>query len=350
MSSTFSSCRVDPCSRGAGLDWWRSVLIVLLLAVVGSAGTSTLAAAESLGAARRLLQAGEPEEALRTLDALVEKARRPRADLLLARSEAHFMMADPIAGRADLEAALELDPKLRAGWLTLGALEISQRRYDEAIGAFEMARDLDPDALDNSLNLGAAYLLAGRDEEAETLFQRYLARNDDRLEALLLVAKNYAVAGQGQRAIGFLEEAVALDERSRIALRTDPSFESLLEMPRFQKLLETDSHTPPADHLKSFFRLPDEEYEVREGRALGAVIDALRKVGISFDPRIEVTPTWSLIWGDLRVKVSIDPERGGTRVDLSASPERFDSESFRSLSKRLYEQVLNELAPRLPLG
>lgn len=320
---------------------------VALLAMVCLAVS---ALAENLDSARRLLEAGEPEQALQVLDSLVDKSRRPRADLLQARSEAHFMLGDPIGGRADLEEALRLDPQLRSGWLTLGALEISQRRYEEAIECFEKARVLDADASDNALNLGAAYLLAGRSEEAGELFLQYLARSPNRLEALLLVAKNYAVAGSPQRAVELLEEAVELDERSRIALRTDPSFESLLDVPRFQKLLETDRYAPPASHLKSFFRLPDEEYEVRQGRALGAVIDALRKVGIAFDPRIEVTPTWSLIWGDVRVKVSVDQEQLGTRVDLSASPERYDREAFRSLSKRLYEQVLSELAPRLPLG
>ncbi|REJ79902.1 MAG: hypothetical protein DWQ36_01310 [Acidobacteria bacterium] len=306
-------------------------------------------AAESLADARARLEAGEPEQALRILDGLAAKSRRPRAEVLLTRSEAHFMLRDPVAGRADLEQALEIDPELRPGWLTLGALEISQRRYAEAIAGFERARELDPEALDNHINLGAAYLLAGDAEKAEGHFRRYLELAPDQLEALLLVAKNHAVADRPQEAIGLLEQAVALDERSRIALRTDPSFESLLDEARFQKLLETDGYEPPPEHFKSFFRLPEEEYEVREGRVLGAVIDALRELGVAFDRRVEVTPGWSLIWGDVRVKVTVGAE-GGSRVELSASPERYDRETFRTLSKRLYDQVLVELAPVLPLG
>jgi tetratricopeptide (TPR) repeat protein len=328
----------------------RSACALALLIAGIIPGHSTAVWASSLERARQHLAAGEPGQALELLDDLIGKARRPNAELLLARSEARFMLSDPIAGRADLERAVEVDPELRAAWLTLGALEISQRRYEQAIRCFERARDLDPEALDSDLNLGAAHLLGGDEEQATKLFDKYLVKAPDPLGARLLVAKNFAVAGQAERAIDLLEQAVELDERSRIALRTDPSFESLLESPRFQRLLETDSYAPPASHHKSFFRLPDESYEIQQGRVLGAVIDALRKSNISFDARIEVTPTWSLIWGDLRVKVSLDPQRGGSRVDLSASPDRYEQTAFQELSKRLYQQVLSELAPVLPLG
>ena len=101
----------------------------------------------------------------------------------------------------------------------------------------------------------------------------------------------------------------------------------------------------------TFFRLPEVAYEIEQGRALSAVIDAVRRRGLTFDPRVEVTRNWSLLHGDVRIRVGPDLERGGSRVDLSASPETYSRDEFVELSRDLYGRVQDELADDpLPLA
>ena len=86
-------------------------------------------------------------------------------------------------------------------------------------------------------------------------------------------------------------------------------------------------------------------------RALSAVIDAVRRRGLTIDPRIEVTAQWSLLHGDVRIRVGPDLEQGGSRVDLSAAPDAYSRDQFVELSRDLYGRVQDELAnDPLPLG
>jgi tetratricopeptide (TPR) repeat protein len=117
------------------------------------------------------------------------------AEALLLRATAQLMEGDSVAGRRDLEKALAADPALRQGWLTLGALAVAERSWDEALVAFRRAEALEPEAADNDLNIGAVELLAGDLEAASRRFARYLEGGGADANGYYLVAKNYALAG-----------------------------------------------------------------------------------------------------------------------------------------------------------
>ncbi|HUF77780.1 MAG TPA: tetratricopeptide repeat protein, partial [Thermoanaerobaculia bacterium] len=262
---------------------------------------------ERLARARRLLDEGRPVAAAEELAPVLRKDP-DHAEALLLRSTARFMEGLSEEGRADLERALASDPTLRQAWLNRAGLDIAEERYEAALEALERARGLDLAAPDNHLNLGAVLLLLGRLEEATGHFERYLKAAGAleaagaAAEAHYLVATNYAGQGFAGLAVESLRRAIELDEAYRLAARTDPNFLAIAEAPELRRLLETDLRVPGQESRIVRNRYPV-AYAGGDGPLLSAVLEALRLAGERFDPRIEVTPVWALVHGNLRVKL-----------------------------------------------
>jgi tetratricopeptide (TPR) repeat protein len=321
-----------------------SLLALLLLAVPAAAQTDSKAAtARSLAQAQELVDAGRPQEALPLLDTLVRKEPE-NARALLLRSTARFLSDDIPGGTADLDRSLELDPGQRQAWLNKAALAIADKRYDAAFAALSEAERLDPQAADNHLNLGAVLLLQGKLQPASERFQRYLTQQPSSADARYLVASNYALAGFAALAIEHLRQAVELDERSRLRARTDPNFSGLSAQQRFQELLATDSYRPPPGaHTVS--RVVDLPYDQQDGVLVGSVVEILRTAGERFDPRIETTRDWALLWGDLRIKLSRTNDGKGL-VEMSAPVERMTGAEWQRRTDKLLQNLTVELYSR----
>jgi hypothetical protein len=75
---------------------------------------------------------------------------------------------------------------------------------------------------------------------------------------------------------------------------------------------------------------------------LGAVIDALQEAGITFESRVEVAPSWALIWGDWRIKVTNAAEGGGL-VEITAHPEGWTEERWRQRTQSLFQHIATQL-------
>lgn len=300
------------------------------------------AADDRLERARRLLDEGRPVAALAEIEPVLR--RDPdHAEALLLRSTARFMEGEMEGGREDLERALAADPTLRQAWLNRAGLDIAEERYDDALEALERAEALDPAAPDNHLNVGAVLLLQGRIEEATERFERYLEAAPDSsgewAEAHYLVAKNYAGQGYARLAVATLRRAVELDESYRLAARTDPSFRAVADAPGFRRLLEAEPRPPAAGDRVVRERYPV-PYDGGEGVLLPVVLEALRLAGEPFDPRVEVTPGWALIHGDLRVKVHDAPSEEGTgAIEISAPPSAVPEPEWERRIDRLLKEV-----------
>jgi len=328
-------------SRRTPRPRFAAVLLTALLA----AAPASAADDERLAKAQRLLDEGRPVAALAEVETVLR--RDPdHAEALLLRSTARFMEGDMEAGRADLDRALAADPTLRQAWLNRAGLDIAEARYDAALEALERARELDPAAPDNDLNVGAVLLLQGRIEEATGHFESYLAAAGgspgERAEAHYLVAKNYAGQGYARLAVETLRRAVEADEAYRLAARTDPSFQAIAEAPDFQRLLETDLHPPAPDDRVVRERYPA-AYDGGHGPLLSAVLEALRLTEEPFDPRVEVTPEWALVHGELRVKVSDAPpaeaEAGPGILQISTRPGAVPAAEWQRRVERVLEAV-----------
>ncbi|MCB1055499.1 MAG: hypothetical protein KDD11_08295 [Acidobacteria bacterium] len=298
-----------------------------------------------LAEAQRLIDAGRPLEVLHLLAPLTE-GKTPSAEALLLESTARFMLGDVDKGREELEKALKIDPKLRQGWLNLGALHVADQEYGKALAAFDKARALDPKASDNDLNLGAVQLLLGKLPEAQERFAAYLAQADrgtpdQAAEAHYLVAANYAVAGYAQLTVTELENAFRFDERLRLRARTDATFDDLRGDARYQRLLQTEFPRTGKDVLTAR-RSFDASYAGGEGRLLGAVLDALQESGIPFDSRVEVTPGWALVWGAMRIDVR-DADGGGV-VEMSAPAGSLTPSQWQQRTTDLFARIAGRLA------
>lgn len=329
------------CFRRLFTQLLRLVLAAILATGGGWAGAQV---SDPLAEAQELLDADRPAEAVALLDGVLEKAPK-NAEALLLRSTARFALGALDDGEKDLDRALKLDPGLRQGWLNLAALRISDERYEDAHQALSEAKQLDPSALDNDLNLGVVDLLRGEVQSAGASFESYLERSGDSPDAYYLVATNYAMAGYAALALRHLERAVEIDERTRVRARTDPNFSSLSDDLRFQKLLNTDTFVPPPGSYQASERY-EAAYGGGRGPLLGAVIDAMQRGRLTFSPRIEVTPDWALIFGEVRVKVS--EVQGQGLVQVTAPPSSFTPGQWQELSERLFRQISYELAPKLP--
>ena len=290
------------------------------------------------------LDQGDGQAALDALRPILKRSpKNPEA--LLARSTAYFLVGELELGSKDLDRALAGDPTLRQGWLTLGALRLSEGNNSGALTAFTKARELDPSANENALNIGAAQLLLGNVDQAKGEFSAYLAAVNNTAEANVLIAKNYALANVLAPATDHAAAAIQADERQRLTMRTDPAFSLALDFPPFQTLLASDSFRPPPGSLTETYVL-DTPYETQ--RVAGALIDALSALAIPFDPRVEATPNWALVWSDkLRIKVG-PANTSTTRVTLVAPPKSHTRTSWQNLQDRLFGQIAYQLAPKLP--
>ncbi len=312
-------------------------LLVTLAAPAGAAGVD-------LDGAQEMLDAGRPDAALQILSRGNPGKGPAAAQAYLLRSTARFMLGQMESGRRDLDHSLRLDPSLRQAWLNRAALDIAEERLDAALEALHKARELDPEASDTDLNIGAVLAMQGRASEARPHFDRYLASNPDSAEAWMLVSSNYALSGDARAAVEHLARSISLDERIRRRARTDANLARIADDASFQQLLSTDNYRIPAGS-HAIFRRYEERYLAGEGKLLPAVLDALQLSGEPFDRQIEVTADWTLIWGELRIKVRNDPREGG-RVELTAPRTSFSDEAWQERTKRLFAEISVQIAKR----
>ncbi|MDH3253583.1 MAG: tetratricopeptide repeat protein [Acidobacteriota bacterium] len=322
-----------------------TVCLLLLVIPVAAAGRSVYSVAE----VQRLLDLGDSEAAIKLLDSRLRK-QPTDAEALLLRSTAHLMTGNLELGRRDLEACVTFDPNTRQAWLNLAAFDLAQTDYDGALEAFTRAEALDPDAPDNSLNIGAVLLLRGDREQASERFRRYLSVNSDDANAFYLVATNYAIAGRGDLAVALLRRAIQIDEHTRLRARTDTNFSALVDDSGFQNLLTTDEYRPPpnAPSAQRSFDIP---YTGRDSRVLAATLNALQIARLPVASGVEVTPLWTLVWSDVRIKIAAN-EKSGTDVLITADPGSFTPPEWSAKTDDLFRRIalqLHALRPKIDL-
>ena len=319
------------------------MVAVLCLALSPLSATAAEKHLEQLSQAQELLDAGDAEGAIKLLNKAV-KAKPPLAEAFLMRSTANFIVGDLQAGRSDLEEALKIDPSLRQAWLNRAGLDLSEGDYDAALEALTRARDLDPGAIDNDLNLGVVLVLKGDVEPASQHFAAHIQRSGNSAESFYVVASNYAMAGLAGPAIEHLKQAIQLDERVRLNARTNSNFQDLESNQRFQDLLLTDTFRPEPGsyHAAQNF---DSPFSGPDGPLLSATLDALQFSGQPFDPRVEVTPDWALIWSEYRIKIT-NAENGQGQVQLTAPPNSFTPSEWKRRSEDLFREITVRLLSR----
>jgi len=318
-------------------------LLLALPAAPGRAAAPRDDPAQLVAAAEAKVEQGDAAGALPLLERALK--RDPRlARGYLVRSTAHHILGEQAAGKQDLERAIALDPSLRQAFLNRGAVAMAEGNNEAALADFQRARDLDPADPGGHLNVGMAELLIGRLDDAARSFESYLAAHPAEAQAQYVVARNYAMGGYAGLAIQSLQQAVALDERMRAAARTDANFAALEANPRYQQLLAHDTWRPPAGTRTARRTVPG-AYLAGRGPLLQATLDALHALREPYEPRVEVTPEWALMWGAMRIKLYDSPDGQGI-VELSAPPDRMPAAEWERRSDLLLHSIAAQVALR----
>ena len=149
-----------------------------------------------------LIRLNDPQGALEHLaKAATLKPDLPRPHLYYGRALA--LTGNAAGAETQYQAALRLDPKLTITHYDLGQLYLHQKRYLEALAAFEKALDAAP----AQAKLGMALAAEGLQDEANAAayFEQYLAARPDDLETRFHLARLYLEAGKNEQAYEGLE-------------------------------------------------------------------------------------------------------------------------------------------------
>jgi len=151
-----------------------------------------------------LMQLNNPRGALEHLEkAATLKPDHVRAQLYYGRALA--LTGQPERAEKQYQTVLRLDPKLAIAQYDLGQLDLQQKRYQEALGAFEKASELDSTL--SQAQLGLALAAEGMKDAAGAVahLELYLAARPDDLETRFHLARLYLEQGKNAQAYDGLQ-------------------------------------------------------------------------------------------------------------------------------------------------
>ena len=116
----------------------------------------------------------------------------------------------------ELRMAIQNEPGWTLPYFNLGAVYGNMGELDEAILAWERATQLDPNFAKAHFNLAVAYATRAEDTDSD-----------------------YAKHMDIERSIASLQEAIQVDKEILTAVKTEPAFDRIRELPEFKALDET---------------------------------------------------------------------------------------------------------------
>ncbi len=339
-SRSFAPRRLRFARPHLALPFFALAALVALVATVALPAPLRADNSEQLAHIEELIDAGDGATALAQLQKVAKGSLSPREQML--RGSARILLGELKTGGNDLEEALKRDPTLRRAWMNLAALDIAEGKFASAFEYFKKAQALDPAAPDSYMNLGACLIMMGRSAEAREHFDRYLALRHS-AEDFYLVAANYALGRVNDQAVKTLEKAIAVDERMRLRARSDDRFLGVDTL-EYRVLLFTDSYQPPGDHYQTAAAF-EQPYSQKNDRLLRAALEAITRAGLRYEPELEATAKWVIVWGDLRMKIS-NQENGTGVISLSAPKSRFSPELWTQKTQEIFRSVLQILGEK----
>ncbi len=132
----------------------------------------------ALSRARALVEAGEPEQAVRIYEGLAE-ANPGDKGILLKLAVARFQAAQYEQAIGLCRQVVERDPGLAPFWLFLGASHYNLEQFDDAVRALSRALDLQPGERNARLMLAESLLSLGSAREALPHFEEVSATLPD---------------------------------------------------------------------------------------------------------------------------------------------------------------------------
>jgi len=154
-------------------------------------------------------------------------------------------------GRAaeQFQKAIELDPNYPRAHILLARCYTQMGRYDEAVSEAQKGAALsDPQreagGVPRSYQIAYIYAKAGRVRAARRMLHELEKSPTQHNDQLYHHALAYAALGDRERAFGQIEKLYVTRSVDLLALKTDPAWDDLRDVPRFQELLRRFGVTP----------------------------------------------------------------------------------------------------------
>jgi len=125
----------------------------------------------------------------------------------------------------------------------LGRALLLQRRFPEAIAAFEQGKRISPTSGSSDFGLAQVYLAQGNYDQAISTLQALPEADRDTPVSLFQLSCAYAGRGDKEKALAELQHAVSIGYRDSHAIQSSFYFASLHSDPRFQKLIQQASQS-----------------------------------------------------------------------------------------------------------
>jgi eukaryotic-like serine/threonine-protein kinase len=144
---------------------------------------------------------------------------------------------DSVGAEKAAQNAIRLQPSMFQAYYHLGRALMQQKRFPEAIAAFEQAKQISPASGTPDFGLAQVYIAQGDyDRAIKTLLGLPRA---DQSAPIAHVQLSFAYAGRGdkEKALLELQKAIDVGYRDSAAINSSPYFDALRSEPRFQELL-----------------------------------------------------------------------------------------------------------------
>jgi len=135
----------------------------------------------------------------------------------LTRAREVGLGGDPEEAIRTISAIIAEDPTISDAYFSLGNVLNKARRFEEAIAAFEKALELKPDDSFAVINVANAFQATGRTDEAEKFVLDYIARGFEDSQLYFLLGNLRGQRNDADRAIPYFEKCLELNPRSASA-------------------------------------------------------------------------------------------------------------------------------------
>jgi serine/threonine protein kinase/tetratricopeptide (TPR) repeat protein len=143
----------------------------------------------------------------------------------------------PGAEKASRES-LRLGFSTMSAYYHFGRVLLLQKRYDEAIAAFDQAASISPDSSTPEFGLAQVYLAKGDYDQALTHFLKQSEASRGSFVSQIVLCSIYAARNDNEKALASLRKALNAGYRDFAALDSNPSLEKLRNDPRYQQLIQ----------------------------------------------------------------------------------------------------------------